>query len=37
VGLPESYFKNLMQPNGIFVDLKGIYKGKIKDLQRWSL
>jgi UDP-N-acetyl-D-galactosamine dehydrogenase len=37
VGLPESHFKNLMQPNGIFVDLKGIYKGKIKDLQRWSL
>jgi UDP-N-acetyl-D-glucosamine/UDP-N-acetyl-D-galactosamine dehydrogenase len=37
VGLHESYFKNLMQPNGIFVDLKGIYKGKIKDLQRWSL
>jgi len=37
VGLPESYFKALLQPNGIFVDLKGIYKGKIKDLQRWSL
>ena len=37
IGLPESHFKNLMNPKGIFVDLKGIYKGKIKDLQYWSL
>ena len=36
--LDEDYFKSLMKDNhGVFVDIKGIYKGKIKDLEYWSL
>ncbi len=35
--LPESYFQSLMNGNGLFVDVKGIYRGKIKNLQYWSL
>ncbi len=36
--LDESYFKSLMKDSqGVFVDIKGIYKGKIKDLEYWSL
>ena len=36
--LDEAYFKSLMKDNqGVFVDIKGIYKGKIKDLEYWSL
>jgi UDP-N-acetyl-D-galactosamine dehydrogenase len=34
----ESDFKGMMKDGkGVFVDLKGIYKDKIKDLQYWSL
>jgi UDP-N-acetyl-D-galactosamine dehydrogenase len=36
--LDENYFKSLMKDShGVFVDIKGIYKGKIKDLEYWSL
>lgn len=36
--LDEDYFKALMKDSrGVFVDIKGIYKGKIKDLEYWSL
>jgi UDP-N-acetyl-D-galactosamine dehydrogenase len=35
--LTESYFKELMNPNGIFVDLKGIYRNKFNQLNYWSL
>lgn len=35
--LDEAYFKSLMPINGILVDIKGIYRGKIKDLTYWSL
>ena len=35
--LPESYFQTIMQPNGLLVDVKGIYRGKINLLQYWSL
>ena len=36
--LDEDYFKSLMKDSrGVFVDIKGIYKGKIKDLEYWSL
>ncbi|HAM99565.1 MAG TPA: nucleotide sugar dehydrogenase [Marinilabiliales bacterium] len=35
--LPESYFKELMNPNAIFVDLKGIYRSKLNNLNYWSL
>ena len=33
----EDYFKSLSSKNGILVDIKGIYKGKISDLTYWSL
>ena len=36
--LDEDYYKSIMaDEKGIVVDLKGILKGKIKDLQYWSL
>ena len=35
--LDEEYFKKILVPEGIFVDVKGIYRGKIKDLSYWSL
>lgn len=36
--LNESYFKNLLKDGkGVFVDVKGIYKNKISDLEYWSL
>jgi UDP-N-acetyl-D-galactosamine dehydrogenase len=36
--LNESYFKGLLKDGaGVFVDVKGIYKGKISDLEYWSL
>ncbi len=37
VDLTEDYFKNISTPKGILVDIKGIYKNKIKDLKYWSL
>ena len=36
--LPESYFKNLLvNEKGVFVDIKGIYRNKINELEYWSL
>ena len=36
--LDESYFKSLMKEGrGVVVDIKGIYRGKIKDLAYWSM
>ena len=35
--LDEGYFKNLMGGNGLLYDVKGIYRGKIKDLKYLSL
>lgn len=36
--LDEAYFKSLMKDGkGVFVDIKGIYKGKINELEYWSL
>lgn len=37
VGLPESYFSELLTPNGVFVDLKGVYRDKITKFTYWSL
>lgn len=34
---PESYFQGFSKPNGVFVDVKGVYKGKICKLTYWSL
>jgi UDP-N-acetyl-D-galactosamine dehydrogenase len=35
--LDESYFKSILSKSGIIVDVKGIYRNKIKDLSYWSL
>ncbi|HIO66830.1 MAG TPA: nucleotide sugar dehydrogenase [Flavobacteriales bacterium] len=35
--LEEDYYKSILTDKGIVVDIKGIYKDKIKDLQYWSL
>jgi UDP-N-acetyl-D-galactosamine dehydrogenase len=35
--LPESYFEEIIDMDGVFVDLKGIYRGKIKKFLYWSL
>lgn len=37
LNLPEAYFERLMPNQGILADLKGLYRGKIKNLQYWSL
>lgn len=37
VGLDEKYFKSICKPDAIIVDIKGFLRGKIKDLQYWSL
>ncbi len=37
VDLDESYFIDLLNPEGLLVDIKGIYRGKIKKLDYWSL
>ena len=33
----ESYFKSITNDNAIIVDIKGVFKDKIKDLAYWSL
>lgn len=33
----ENYFLSIAKPNALLVDLKGIYKEKIKQLKYWSL
>ncbi|MFT5595730.1 MAG: UDP-N-acetyl-D-galactosamine dehydrogenase [Flammeovirgaceae bacterium] len=35
--LPESYFEEIISEDGVFVDLKGIYRGKISKFLYWSL
>ena len=35
--LDEKYFKSISSPKGVLVDIKGMYRGKIKDLTYWSL
>ncbi|PKP18302.1 MAG: nucleotide sugar dehydrogenase [Bacteroidetes bacterium HGW-Bacteroidetes-21] len=35
--LDESYFKNMLTDKGLVVDVKGIYRNKIKELTYWSL
>ena len=37
VGLDEEYFRSIMNEKGILVDVKGIYRKKIKELTYWSL
>ncbi|MCC6938923.1 MAG: nucleotide sugar dehydrogenase [Flavobacteriales bacterium] len=33
----EAWFKGMMKPNGVLVDLKGVFRKKIKNLNYWSL
>ncbi len=35
--LDEEYFKSISREKGILIDLKGIYRGKIKEMEYWSL
>ncbi|MBK3517610.1 nucleotide sugar dehydrogenase [Carboxylicivirga marina] len=35
--LDEDYFKSIMVDEGVFVDVKGIFRDKIKELTYWSL
>jgi UDP-N-acetyl-D-glucosamine/UDP-N-acetyl-D-galactosamine dehydrogenase len=35
--LDENYFNSILSKDGILVDIKGMYKGKIKNLTYWSL
>ena len=36
--LDEAYFKSILKNGeGVFIDVKGIYKGKINSLVYWSL
>lgn len=37
VGLDEAYFRSITVDNALFVDVKGIYRGKIKEMKYWSL
>jgi UDP-N-acetyl-D-galactosamine dehydrogenase len=37
VSKDESYFESLSSNNGIVVDVKGVFKGKINNLEYWSL
>lgn len=37
LSLTEDYFDSITEGKGIVVDIKGIYKGKIKKLTYWSL
>ena len=33
----EEYFKEISKPNGILIDIKGIYRNSIKNMTYWSL
>jgi UDP-N-acetyl-D-galactosamine dehydrogenase len=37
MSLNEDYFKKITNGNGILMDIKGVFRGKIKDLEYWSL
>ena len=37
ISLNEDYFKGIMSEDGLFVDVKGVFQGKFKDLDYWSL
>jgi UDP-N-acetyl-D-glucosamine/UDP-N-acetyl-D-galactosamine dehydrogenase len=36
-GFDEKYFKSVLSSKGVLVDVKGMYRGKIKQLNYWSL
>lgn len=36
-GLSEEDFKQIMQPDGLFVDIKGIFRNRLNNINYWSL
>lgn len=36
-GKDEAWFKSMLTPRGVLVDLKGVFRTRIKDLNYWSL
>ena len=36
-GKDEAWFKSMLKPKGVLVDLKGVFRKKIKELRYWSL
>ena len=36
-GKDEAWFKGMLKPKGVLVDLKGVFRSRIKDLNYWSL
>lgn len=37
VKLEEDYFKSISEEEGLFVDVKGVFRGRINQLEYWSL
>ena len=37
LGLEEGYFRSITKDNAVLVDIKGIYRDKIKQMTYWSL
>ena len=37
ISLDENYFREILAPDGIFADVKGIFRGKINTFDYWSL
>ena len=37
IGLDEEYFRSILSDGGLLVDVKGIYRKKVKNLNYWSL
>lgn len=35
--LTEAYFESITSPNAVLVDIKGLFRGKVNNLQYWSL
>jgi hypothetical protein len=35
--LDEKFFKSILAPKGVLVDIKGMYRNKIKGITYWSL
>ncbi|MHB8259155.1 MAG: nucleotide sugar dehydrogenase [Bacteroidia bacterium] len=37
IALDEKFFKSILSSKGVLVDVKGIYRSKMKDIKYWSL
>ncbi len=36
-GKDEAWYKGMLKPKGVLVDLKGVFRNKVKELRYWSL